>query len=1126
MTLDQTLERGIDRLSVPQRLTYLAEQARRLNPDELAGVVHAWGASDLFHRRAAAHLAAVARRADLLARFVDDPVVGPPAISASVRAGAAAAVATRLDDLPQVHRNTYYRALRKANLTNVADRLIDQVLERLGDVEAARLVGLCSAEVAARHLPRLVHRVAPGGRSLARLTTRAPDLVAQALKDLVGDLPPMLRLEQLARYASVLEELAITRPTVVFDLVEPALPWWITKATVTRLVRADAPRLAQLLADQPTLSHGRDPLTHAVARELWRAGAAGPLARRLWAPTTGPAAQMHRLHRVLRAVPPGRRTALLEADTPGDGPAQVPLGHDDALNLLPHAARHDVARRRLALVTDHQRRLTLLAHLPVAQVRDELTELTRRPDPDQRTTGYRLLLRAAFAERDDDILVGVLTGLTRLANEQDPVRLAVAQELEIGLRGHLIPEAARPWLDQLVTAASEARDTSYATVDTLLRLVRTSLDQAVLADDRAAVDWALSQIDLLLATKHGVLDVRGLSRTTIDVLLPQLGTWLGRWTISRRLRQVAELHRLRRPQVWDATAARLRRDALTSGSWQATAIQLYLDDPRFRADRAAEVVAAEPSAGYLPSVCTVLAVVRTDVLDPYLVARGVRGQFATSGAFFSPPASAPRRWLPRQQQRYAKALASRMGRPTDRPLTWVDAARLQASCETATTDWLDAYLNSGSVVEIEAALGALPYARPSAAAAPQLLAYADTDRARVALYALGPVLRRLAPSQVTALVRPYLLGEVPAKVTSRKALVHLVDEVALPEAVDLLLASLQTPHQHRDVRFAAVRVLTAAVERPDVAQALATAAASDTIVASALLNTSITQISPTGRVTLGALLVPLLGSPQATVRDTAREQYPEFALWAAGGNSVLSTQLRDPSWTEWSATAAALGRAAALGAVDGLVALVDDLVAWAVTEADHNAPPSLDADLPGYRRLRRLVTLWAVQDRPVAASRRAFDTVVARLSSHETTLTLAAEALVCSAFHADRPHLDGAALAAAADLCRRAPWLTSVVMTPMVEALLHLVNPVVEPLKRPALWQLSVPPRPVELLTVAQTHAAGPAAGMAVALTRSGGETSGWSRDWTDLLARLRAHDDPAVRAAACLVGPRSAIER
>ena len=1092
----------IDKLSLPKRLSYLAGYARRADRDELAAVVRQWQTDGPFYQRLAIHLATVARQPGLLTGLIDDPVVGPTAIARLAELGAAGEVAARLGELPRLHRDAFYRALRRYGLADLADAVIGPIQARFGDQEAARIIGACSPAVAAEYLPGLIQLVGQACQpSIDHLARRAPDLVLGTLAAWLEPLPRDWASGQVVSYSPLLAILAQLRPQTVFDLVERYLngqnfsTGYVSPQLACRLAAADGPRLAAWLA-QASDRVNWNLLTRAVARQLVRQNAAYPLLAHFW---RNGQADKHWTARLLRAIPPSERANAIGPELLAIAPVNTPA----TAALLPAAERHQCAHRWLQQHAGDptEQRLPWLGLLPLAEV-DEAWALTRNTDPDYRIIGYRTVLQAAFQERSETALADTIKKLTRLTNEQDPVRQAVAQALADGWRDRPIPLVVRDWLAGFITAVRQARDTSGGTVEALQRLATSALNQSALLEDGTGVEWALDQIEQLWATAYGLLKPHGLSRAALAAALPRLAGWLERWPLHRRLQQIAQLHQLHRPELWDFTAPFLEKDALQDGSWQSNAIISYLDDPRHRAERVAQIIRLWPSAGYIPTCAAILTTIRTDLLDAYLTAHPINGQFTNSTGFFIPwlphrysaaAINPVKYWLPRQQSQYVEAIYRRMFALKNLPLNWATAARLTALADDAPANRLQPYLKAKAVIVREAALGVLGHAWPPAQAAKRLLEEADTDRARVAMYALMPALKRLPPDQAVALLQPYLTGRKPAKVTSQKALLHITDELPLPGAAELLVEALHRPDQHRDVKYVTVALLSRHLGDPMAQNAIAGIATADNAALAGILRTPATILSAAGRTALAQLVAGLMTVDDAITRSLARANYQTLACWAPQGNATLIRQLLNPAEAEWHYIGTTLGAVASQGVLDGVVAAGAELARHAADEAAQADYPNTEADLPSLRRLEIFLTAWAQQSRPSATSLAALQEVATNLGSQELTRPLAVCALLQCACLADPPRLDEDLVTTATGLCP--PWMANILGNNLME------------------WTKAAGPD--ELIGLAGRYCDTPTAGLVVPLTDRAGGMAGWPSPWLDILRRLRQHQNPAVRAVA-----------
>ena len=171
----------------------------------------------------------------------------------------------------------------------------------------------------------------------------------------------------------------------------------------------------------------------------------------------------------------------------------------------------------------------------------------------------------------------------------------------------------------------------------------------------------------------------------------------------------------------------------TSGN---EAAELWLDDPRTRAARAAALLREDPSAARLAAVWREVTGYSTDLLDPTL----------------DGPPWHVRRWTPRQQRAYAEARAAVAADTELEQRSRAAALKNLARVPVAGRELLAGFLDAPEVPIAEAALGALPWTDRPDEALPVLLGYAGGDRARVALPAADraarfvSAFRRCSPS--------------------------------------------------------------------------------------------------------------------------------------------------------------------------------------------------------------------------------------------------------------------------------------------------------------------------------------------------------------------------------------------
>ncbi|MFE6161698.1 hypothetical protein ACFQ7F_22610 [Streptomyces sp. NPDC056486] len=154
--------------------------------------------------------------------------------------------------------------------------------------------------------------------------------------------------------------------------------------------------------------------------------------------------------------------------------------------------------------------------LPCAEVRERLVAATRRPAADDRAEAWPLLVRNAARSGEEAQVTSVLEEMTRLANEQDPVRAAALSALA-ETRPALFGADAEPFLDRIRADAVAARSAARGAPGTggADRLAEDGTHASGLFAVAAVealgerTDWAGPWRDLLTSLRnHGIPDVR------------------------------------------------------------------------------------------------------------------------------------------------------------------------------------------------------------------------------------------------------------------------------------------------------------------------------------------------------------------------------------------------------------------------------------------------------------------------------------------------------------------------------------------------------------------------------------------------------------------------------------------
>ncbi|WBB80585.1 hypothetical protein O7606_04130 [Micromonospora sp. WMMD882] len=1100
----------LDALAYPDRMVTLAHRVRALaDSGDLPEVLADLRAGDTYHRFLAVTAGqVVGDRAGVLAA-VDDPdrSVRAAAVRAGLRAGwlSAADLAGLLRDASADLRRLVYRTLRRLRRADLADALVDEVRRGFGDAEAAALLPVCAPGHVGRLLPDLAHAVG-NWKPLAR--RHGETLLAYA-ETTLADLGPARRAGWWTAHGPELLTVARRHPGRVLDLLERHVPADRLPGDLVDYgpLAAVAPRRLLALLTAPARAGGltRRRLPRALLRRLGRLPWPDlvELARRL-------RRRPDELRRLLLVVPPADRGALYDAAHADVDTDRVPP-NPALVAALPYAWREREARRALTLdvVRLHEASVrTWSALLPWPEASAALAPALRAADPQDRSAGWTLLLAAARRSGDPAVVAEAVARLPRLRNEQDPVRAAAVLGATV-----LVPLLRADSVDaltQLTVDATTARDASPGTLSALGALATRVLAHHL--DEPALVGWALDTLDRLFGGHRlpplGQFD-RTLRRGQEALVLTRLGPWIEAGlargnaaplfavtrALGRRAHQLPDLQELLR---------RATRPGNVSDTVRR-AVGLWLADPSTRDQRVAQVLADDPSTITLDVVWRAVSARRTDLLDRVLTGPPPAGAFLTAGTRWIPgPPERPGRWLPRQRQAYV-SLQARLVADAGTPLAYRAAAlRAAAQVPDAGRDLVLRYVDSANVTLAEAALGALPWTDRPEEALPVLLAHADTDRARVALYSAGRAARFVRPSALLAPLSTVALGR--GKVTSRKEALRLLGRFGPAEAMPVLVSAWQQPDQHRDVRTAVVAAARQRLAAPESWIVLDEAVHAGREQSVTVLATSPDDVPVPDRPRYAALVARACASPDRQVARFAWSRLGPWLPWPPDLGTLVTaalTDLTDPHL--WPSLRPFVG--ALLDHPDRPERTVLDAALRALVHADETDPEpgGPAADRPARRRMEAVLGAaadWAasaepqVDRAPVREAARELGrrsayragaagllTALVRLDD-DTADQLTADLLEITALVEDRPAL---AANLAARLAAHCGQRTAGAADP---------TPILDTARR-----------------LAARHEA--AAGLFAVALAGRGKGYGWSEPWRELVHELRRHPVADVRDAA-----------
>ncbi len=1088
MITAQRLLHSIDGLAYGARQRLLAEHARELaGSAELTTLLDDLHAHGDFARRIAVRMAAIAGERGYVERCLtaaETGVVGR-ALGSAVRLGLPGAVlAGRLPELPPALRHGLYQEVRQRRATELAEALLPAA-RAFGAREAAVLLPACTADTVAATLPEVGYAIT-GWRMVGH---RHPGVFLDYLDAELSATPRSGWARLLDTVGSGITAAALSEPARVLDVLERTVPYAPLPLALGRvmgaLARHDAARLLGVLL------HPRRDGFLPGGRKLWRAllGADDAELAALGRALSG-------LQRFLRVLPPSRRAAVYAGAVGGRDLATTgtPI---EVLDQLPAAARGAEARRLLGLrsvADDPFVRLAVTARLPWAEARDTLRDATRRSTADERAEAYPCYIGAAAASRDPEVFAELLGTLTRLANEQDPVRhTALGALAEVPPWLFRSTEAAT--VLRLMTDAAQARDCSWQTEHAVRTLAARLIREGTLSRQPELVDTGLRGLGLLgqhvPSVNLSALDhdlPRGGEHQVFEALRTRLDDDARRGEFGMALALAAGLRRRAwgMPELQEIVGQATKA---TDDHVVHTAIGLWLGPPATKDERLAEVFHADRSTITIPAVLNGIAWRRTDLLDEVL-GKSLHGRFlkkkqrhvlSFDGGFD--------RWLPRQANAYAELLVTLAG--AKRVSSWerAGAVRRLGSVPGA-TDHLRAFLSHRDITVVEAALAALAWTSEPAEVMPELLAHADGDRARVAVHAASRCARFVSPDRLAAALAPALTSK---KVTSRKEAVRLLAAHRAAGAAETLVRTWAAPDQHRDVRRA---VVTAAFSLLDDERvwALLTEAAADQAVATALLDLDPHTIADRHRPRYAELIHAVAGSTDPDIARLGLTALADWTRWDEAGTELLVDRVTDLENTAgWRpALRALVAGCAGTENPDPLRTVATRLAAAA-------EPTGADRDLPVRQRILALADAVRTGAESSPALRHAAVILADALDS--PTLRRPAVELAVAAVPLDQEG-DVRALLRVAELADSPIWAWHA-----HHALRAALDNRVRRLPQPYLH---------EAATTLAAHPAAPAAQLlAVAIASCAGPEGGWPPHWRELVADLRHHPDPDARLAA-----------
>lgn len=1117
MRTQAALLETLNSLNHHQRLATAAATAQQLHaehPAQLLALIDALiDADSHYERYLGAIMAQTIKDLGRLRRLSLDPMI-------SISAMASAALIKDDPDASYMASwymglNAHQRSVARGHILrrkrgDIARALIEPLQARGLEQEVASLLSLCDVPTLERVLPgQDIHKVQWRHISQAHLPLAARQLT-EALEQASSEGARQWRWSIFSPAAQLLalkapdELLALLKAHPTQQPINSIIP------AISTLARQRPESFASWLLNEATTSW-RSALLHKLPKRTITKlpqEAIVKLTRMLKLDHTA-------LSRLLGALSPSVRGQAFTQAFAQEDISQV-IWSPQLLELLHWPVRQAQAARICALRQIKSNHIQLVAYtsfLSTADAAPILTPLMRGSTADDRALGCAATIdNHRMARQPFSVLLEQL--VPKLKNEQDPVRMAALQAIA-KTPGWMFEAQGIEHLQAIITHTLEARDTSWSTRSACTQIAHKLLLAHAHQPKSAQFIGALDILRALAgqsAIQFPYNLCQGLRRDATAPLAHAVLDWLEASAARNRYDEIISFAQRLEDRAWGLE----RLQALLESAIWATpshigALSLWLAAPHTRDERVTRAIDKERSIVIYYPVWEHLHTHRQDLLDPFIQGLALGGRFApTKTGWLLPACDGFERWLPRQQTTFAQVLRRVIADTKQKVEARVSAVSPLAAMPIHAPDDLTDLTTSAEVPICEAALGALIYTQQPALAIPLLLEHLDSDRARVAMYALPRVAQFISDAQLlehmsALLERDYL------KVTVLKETLRLIGAVHSEQAAALIAAVWRRPKLHRDARIAA---LHAARQQLDYAQSwvMLDEATQDPeqYVALALLEAQPLGMAHQHRERYSLKLLKLADHPEPRVRQGffAAMCRPSYGVgdWLelARGPVAHAAQaaMLDLNATYWRQAQACL--LALLQRTPHDPAPIQATLQRLRTHSEQELTtpePTLDRDLPYTQRLHALINalhtqhymhrarltsaLHALADALPATPQYQVQALKLRLSAHRPD-DLPITKHIIAALHTDAPPSIHRALH---DACINALLAPSAMQQatdqlPVLDALIDAPSP---------------DARHVALLAL--THI---------------GQTQQWSAPWRARLLRLRLDPDESIRIDAC----------
>ncbi|WP_252226396.1 HEAT repeat domain-containing protein [Clostridium sp. ZBS2] len=516
--------------------------------------------------------------------------------------------------------------------------------------------------------------------------------------------------------------------------------------------------------------------------------------------------KVNHIIKILHSLPPSNREDFFYGVYDEDE-VNKKVFHRAILKELPSKLRDKIAKNMLNIkevLNNKNRYINTLAYCDIEFSRGILEKEAKASNAEERSLALKLIIKSTALSRRE--VSETLTYLSRIKNDQDPVRKAVLEELS-NCQTSLYDDKDVKLLEVIFNSVIEARDTSYDTLNYLGKLAFKILKHNTDKNNSKIFKFALNTLTSL-SKRNSILflfkldDIeKGLEKIIFEEFYPLLKDLNKRENYSCIIK-MANLLGKRGYKI--EKLQELLKEVVMSKyeNYSKEAAKNYLAYKKTRDKRVKEFLEMDKSFICINEVFLHLHTRRQEWLDPYIEGNVIKGKFLSGETIYLLPAVDKfNKYLPRQQQTFSKLLKIIANGSQYSYYERHQAIHALAKMSDIDLRCFDGLVKSSEVLISESALHALSTTEEPEKAIKVLLDNLDGDKARTAMYSIPRCIRNMNHESFTKVIYELFQRE-HLKITVRKEVIRLLGEYRSEENIKLLLNEAKKENVHKDVQIA------------------------------------------------------------------------------------------------------------------------------------------------------------------------------------------------------------------------------------------------------------------------------------------------------------------------------------